>query len=81
MYDVQRSENPGGSGHSRMSAILSDLEPVLVELANAPSTLTPEQVRAIQRRIDAQGLLFKVRLISAQTSGGESAPPPTGTSL
>jgi len=68
-------------GDTRMSAILSDLEPVLVELANAPSTLTPEQVRAIQRRIDAQGLLFKVRLISAQTSGGESAPPPTGTSL
>jgi len=68
-------------GDQRMSSLLSDLEPLLVELANAPSTLTPEQVRAIQRRIEAQGLLFKVRLISAQTGGGESAPPPTGTSL
>jgi predicted anti-sigma-YlaC factor YlaD len=68
-------------GDKRMASILSDLEPVLTEIANAPSTLTPEQVRALQRRIDAQGLLFKVRLISAQTSGGESAPPATGTSL
>ena len=70
-----------GNGDKRTASILADLEPVLIELANAPSTLTPEQVRALQRRIDAQGLLFKVRLISAQTSGGESAPPPTGTSL
>ena len=68
-------------GDKKTASILSDLEPVLVEIANAPSTLTPEQVRALQRRIDAQGLLFKVRLISAQTSGGESAPPATGTSL
>jgi hypothetical protein len=68
-------------GEKRMVSILSDLEPVLIELANAPSTLTPEQVQALQRRIDAQGLLFKVRMISAQTSGGESAPPRTGTSL
>jgi hypothetical protein len=69
-------------GEKRMVSILSDLEPVLIELANAPSTLTADQVRALQRRIEAQGLLFKVRLISAQTSGGESAPPPqTGTSL
>lgn len=68
-------------GDKRMASILSDLEPVLTEIANAPSTLTAEQVRALQRRIDAQGLLFKVRLISAQTSGGESAPPATGTSL
>ncbi|MGZ7080947.1 MAG: anti-sigma factor family protein [Thermoanaerobaculia bacterium] len=68
-------------GDKRMVSILSDLEPVLLELANAPSTLTPDQVQALQRRIDAQGLLFKVRLISAQTAGGESAPPRTGTSL
>jgi len=68
-------------GDKLMVSILSDLEPVLIELANSNSTLTSDQLRALQRRIDAQGLLFKVRLISAQTSGGESAPPPTGTSL
>ena len=76
-------QTASGRGDEQTASILSDLEPVLVEIANAPSTLTAEQVRALQRRIDAQGLLFKVRLISAQTSGGESAPPPTptGTSL
>jgi hypothetical protein len=68
-------------GDKRMASILSDLEPVLTEIANSPSTLTAEQVRSLQRRIDAQGLLFKVRLISAQTGGGESAPVATGTSL
>jgi hypothetical protein len=68
-------------GDARIASILSDLEPVLIELSNSPSTLTPEAVRALQRRIDSQGLLFKVRLISAQTRGGDKPAAPAGNSL
>jgi hypothetical protein len=53
-------------GDERIAAVLSDLEPVLVELSHAGSSLTPEEVSALQKRIDAKGLLFKVRVVSAQ---------------
>jgi hypothetical protein len=58
-------------GDDRIAAVLSDLEPVLIELSHAGSSLTPEEVSALQKRIDAKGLLFKVRVVSAQ--GGRAA--------
>ncbi|HKO54342.1 MAG TPA: hypothetical protein VJ276_00610 [Thermoanaerobaculia bacterium] len=58
-------------GDERIAAVLSDLEPVLVELSHAGSSLTPEEVSALQKRIDAKGLLFKVRIVSAQGGRAE----------
>ncbi len=58
-------------GDDRLAMILSDLEPVLLEIAHAERKLSPEQTAALQKRIDSKGLLFKVRVISAQTSGRE----------
>ncbi|HEV7919158.1 MAG TPA: hypothetical protein VGR02_00055 [Thermoanaerobaculia bacterium] len=58
-------------GDERIASVLSDLEPVLVELSHAGSSLTPEEVSALQKRIDAKGLLFKVRVVSAQGGRAE----------
>ena len=68
-------------GETRIASLLSDLEPVLVELSHAGSTLSPDEVAALQKRIDSKGLLFKVRVVSAQV-GGREAPakaPQKGT--
>jgi hypothetical protein len=67
-------------GETRIASLLSDLEPVLVELSHAGSTLSPDEVAALQRRIDSKGLLFKVRVVSAQVGGHEApaAPPRKG---
>jgi len=65
-------------GETRIASLLSDLEPVLVELSHAGSTLSPDEIASLQRRIDSKGLLFKVRVVSAQVSGQEAvtkAPP------
>jgi hypothetical protein len=65
-------------GETRIASLLSDLEPVLVELSHAGSTLSPDEIAALQKRIDSKGLLFKVRVVSAQVSGHEAptkAPP------
>lgn len=59
-------------GDERLAAVLSDLEPVLIEIANSDAKLTPEEVSSLQRRIDSKGLLFKVRVASAQTKGVNS---------
>src|SRR5437660_2618633 len=72
-------------GDDRLASVLSDLEPVLQEIAHSDGKLSPDEAAALQKRIDSQGLLFKVRVISAQTSGQETkpaAPPQKGmTSL
>jgi hypothetical protein len=60
-------------GETRIASLLSDLEPVLLELSHAGSTLSPDEIAALQKRIDSRGLLFKVRVVSAQVSGQESA--------
>jgi hypothetical protein len=59
-------------GETRIASLLSDLEPVLVELAHAGSTLSPDEIAALQKRIDSKGLLFKVRVVSAQVGGHEA---------
>ena len=59
-------------GDERLAMVLSDLEPVLIEIAHADGKLSPNEAAALQKRIDSKGLLFKVRVISAQTSGQET---------
>lgn len=60
-------------GDARIASLLSDLEPILVELSHAGATLSAEQLTSMQKRIEEKGLLFKVRVMSAQ-AGGEDAP-------
>ena len=59
-------------GETRIASLLSDLEPVLLELAHAGQSLSPAELAALQKRIDDAGLLFKVRVVSAQTKGTDS---------
>jgi hypothetical protein len=69
-------------GDERIVSLLSDLEPILVELAHAGKTLSPDELASIQKRIESKGLLFKVRVMSAQTGGGDRVPAaPAGNSL
>jgi hypothetical protein len=56
-------------GETRIASLLSDLEPVLLELSHAGSTLSPDEIASLQKRIDSKGLLFKVRVVSAQVNG------------
>ena len=56
-------------GETRIASLLSDIEPVLLELSHAGSTLSPDEVASLQKRIDSKGLLFKVRVVSAQVNG------------
>jgi hypothetical protein len=56
-------------GDARIASLLADLEPILVELSHADK-LSPDELKSLQKRIDSKGLLFKVRLVSAETSGG-----------
>jgi len=53
-------------GDDRLASLLADLEPVLLEIAHSDGTLSPAEAVALQKRIDSKGLLFKVRVMTAQ---------------
>jgi hypothetical protein len=63
-------------GDQRIASLLSDLEPILVELSHAGKTLSPDELSSIQKRIESKQLLFKVRIVSAQTGSGGGEPAP-----
>lgn len=50
-------------GDVAMASTLDELERVLMEVANSPGEVTPAQFATIQKRIEAQGILFKVRVV------------------
>ena len=58
-------------GDERIAELLADLEPILLELANAGSSLEGKKLADLQKRIDSKGLLFKVRVMSAPADGAE----------
>ena len=63
-------------GDERVTAFLSDLEPVLIEIANAGPNVDADKVSQLQKRIETKGLLFKVRVLSAHVTGAETKPAP-----
>jgi hypothetical protein len=50
-------------GDQVMASTLDELERVLLDIANSPEELTPAAFETIRKRIEAQGLLFKVRVV------------------
>ena len=56
-----------------MASVLDDLERVLIEVANSPSTISSAQLEAIQHRIEAKGILFKIRVVGTQVQEREKS--------
>ncbi|MBV9085724.1 MAG: hypothetical protein JOZ62_23875 [Acidobacteriaceae bacterium] len=55
------------AGDSAHAALLDELERILLNIANGPSEMSAADLAALQRRIESEGLLFKVRISSADT--------------
>jgi hypothetical protein len=54
---------------------LDDLERVLVEIANSPSDLKAGDVERLQKLVESQGLLFKVRVVGSRIRQQNNPPP------
>ncbi len=52
-------------GVSPTLTFLDEVERVLLEVANAPDSVSPSEVRELQQRIGSGSLLFKVQVIEA----------------
>ena len=51
------------AGDQAMASTLDQLERALLDIANSPQQVTPAQFESLRKRIEAQGLLFKVRVV------------------
>lgn len=52
-------------GDRQTASLLDELERALLDVAHAPSSATPAQLDDLRNRLDAQGVLFKVRVAGA----------------
>lgn len=52
-------------GEDSVATLLDELEPVLLQIAHAPDQVSAEELRAIQKRVEAKGLVFKLRVVRA----------------
>jgi hypothetical protein len=53
------------SGEVGIASILEDLERILLEIANSPSRISSAELAEIRQRIEAQGIIFKLRIIGS----------------
>jgi hypothetical protein len=53
-------------GEPGVADVLDQLERVLLEIANSPTQASPETHEALRRRIEEEGVLFKIEIIGAR---------------
>jgi hypothetical protein len=51
------------TGDAAMAGVLEELERVLLEIAHAPSRISPEELETLRKRLEAEGILFKIRVL------------------
>jgi hypothetical protein len=62
-------------GDAKLASVLDDLERVLLDVAHSPQEVTPAQLETIRQRIEAQGILFKVRVVGKELQRQEMSKP------
>ena len=61
------------TGDARITGVLDELERVLVEITHAPSNITQPQLEELRQRLEAEGILFKIRVLGANVRKQEAA--------
>lgn len=62
------------SGDPAITAVLDDLERVLLEIAHSPSTLSRGDLTKIQRQIESGDIVFKLRVVESKVRRQEEKP-------
>lgn len=65
------------SGDTGVSSVLDELERTLLEVAHSPSKLDSAEFARIRERIEADGILFKIRVVGSNLRERERTPQAT----
>jgi len=66
-------------GDRKMASVLDELERVLLEIGHQPTKLSAAGLEQVQKRIQTQGILFKVRVTRSKVRDEIYGPRPSGT--
>jgi hypothetical protein len=67
------------TGDTRIAALLDELERVLVDIRNSPTEVTPQELEGFRKRLESDGILFKIRVLGSNVRNQEQpAAPATG---
>ncbi|HYW43726.1 MAG TPA: hypothetical protein VE959_12770 [Bryobacteraceae bacterium] len=65
------------TGDAAVATVLEDLDRVLLEIAHGPSSLSPGELDKLRQRLEAEGILFKIRVLGSNVRN-EEEPGPAG---
>jgi len=63
-------------GDTGLADTLDELERVLLDVAHSPEEVTPKQLETIRQKIEARGILFKVRVVGKELQQRQEATMP-----
>lgn len=69
------------AGLEPLAVLLDDLERILVDIANSPATVSGPELYALWRRIEASGLLIKLRIAEGQSLRDARIRPAAATQI
>jgi hypothetical protein len=64
-------------GEDSLAAVLDEIESVLLEITHSPSALPADRLEELRRRLRAEGILFKIRVLGWNVRDREAAAPST----
>jgi len=65
------------TGDTAVAGLLDELDRVLLEITHAPSQLSASEVETLRQRLEAEGILFKIRVLGSKVRQQEE--PSAGT--
>jgi hypothetical protein len=79
-------QTAGHTGDAAVASVLDELERVLLDITHAPSRLSPGELDKLRQRLEAEGILFKIRVLGSnvrnqEEKGSEVAPRAAGQKL
>jgi hypothetical protein len=60
------------TGDAAVASVLDELERVLLDIAHAPSRLSPAELERLRQRLEAEGILFKIRVLGSNVRSQEA---------
>ena len=67
-------QTAASTGDASVTGILDELERVMLDIAHGPSRLSPVELDKLRARLQAEGILFKIRVVNSNMRGQEESP-------
>jgi hypothetical protein len=68
-------QTAASTDNTPVAGILDELERVLLDIAHGPSRLSPAELEKFRARLEAEGILFKIRVVNSNVRSQEEASP------